>query len=158
MQWEVWIDMICNSTRQHRRPTCLKPFFSVQGRGFFFLQPLTQGYSKHFGDIVRKNCKGFFFIYLNYFLWEFCVYTLAWQIAQLMDDYVNKKNPFYGKYELSEDNVFHFSIQALKMITQVFSKFRDPFSRVVAIFSVYLLLKPLLLGMILRLGLLWLNF
>ena len=75
-----------------------------------------------------------------------------------MDDYVNKKNPFYGKYELSEDNVVHFSIQALKMITQVFSKFRHPFSKVVAIFSVYLLLKPLLLGMILRLGLLWLNF
>ena len=45
------------------------------------------------------------------------MYTLAWQIAELMDDYVNKKHPFYGKYELSEDN---FSIQALKMITQVF--------------------------------------
>ena len=125
---KCWIDMICNSTRQHRRPTCLKPFFfcSRSKIFFFFLQPLTQGYSKLFGDIVRKNCKGFFFIYLNYFLWEFCVYTLAWQIAELMDDYVNKKNPFYGKYELSEDN---FSIQALKMITQVILSLEFLFSQ-----------------------------
>ena len=38
------------------------------------------------------------------------------------------------------------------------SKFGVSLFTVVAIFSVYLLVKPLLLGMILRLGLLWLNF